>query len=329
MNDSLFLLNRLPGNMTYLGILGLVFVAVSLAAGVAIFLGQRRLSLSSRKSRVLDPSGSSAVVEKPTCRLEDSSGFAKSISKPLHKLVAPSDSFSRKNIKLRLVQAGLRSNRDYLVFLAIKGFAALLFPLVYFCLAFTYRITAQLALISIILSACGFYLPDLGLLLLIRKRRQEMARALPDALDLMVVCTEAGLGVDQTFKRVGDEIRSVSRHLSDEFNLTSLEIQAGKSKIESYHNMVLRAGVPELSNLIAITTQSERFGTGIAKALRIHSDDMRVKRRQTAEERAAKLAVKLLFPLIFFIFPALFVVLLGPASIRIYQVLFPALQRGG
>ena len=144
----------------------------------------------------------------------------------------------------------------------------------------------------------------------------------------MVVCVEAGLGLDMTFKRVGEEIRSISKELSDEFLLTNLEVRAGQSRQDSFKNMALRTGVPEINQLMSMLNQTNRFGTSLATALRVHSDAMRVKRRQTAEEIAAKAAIKLLFPLVFFIFPALFVVLLGPGVIQIFRVLLPAMQGG-
>jgi len=148
---------------------------------------------------------------------------------------------------------------------------------------------------------------------------------LPDALDLMVVCVEAGLGLDMTFKRVGDEIQSLSQDLSDEFYLTVREIRAGRNREECFRNMAVRTGVAEVGNLMTVLNQTNRFGTSLAKALRVHADSLRVKRRQIAEERAAKASVKLVFPLVVFVFPAMFIVLAGPAVIRIFKVLLPAL----
>ncbi len=142
---------------------------------------------------------------------------------------------------------------------------------------------------------------------------------------MMVVCVEAGLALDMTFKRVGEEIRSLSTDLSDEFLLTNLEVRAGKARDEALRNMSQRTGVPEVQNLTAVLIQTSRFGTSLAKALRVHSESMRTKRRQMAEEIAAKSAVKLLIPLVLFIFPTIFVVLLGPAAIQIARNLLPAL----
>jgi tight adherence protein C len=155
-----------------------------------------------------------------------------------------------------------------------------------------------------------------------------MSKSLADALDLMVVCVEAGLGLDMTFKRVGDELRSLNQDLSDEFYLTNLEVRAGKSRAESFKNMAERTGMPDIHNLMNILSQTSRLGTSVANALRIHADAMRIKRRQIAEEAAAKSGVKLIFPLIIFIFPAILIVLAGPAAIRIITQLFPELGGG-
>jgi tight adherence protein C len=132
-----------------------------------------------------------------------------------------------------------------------------------------------------------------------------------------------------TFKRVGDEIRPLSKDLSDEFALTTLEIRAGKSRDEAFRNMALRCNVPEVGNLMTVLSQTSRFGTSLATALRVHADAMRVKRRQIAEEKAAKSTVKIVFPLVLFIFPAIFVILIGPGAIRIIKVLFPILSGQG
>ena len=157
----------------------------------------------------------------------------------------------------------------------------------------------------------------------------RLGSGLPDALDLMVVCVESGLGIDMTFKRVGDEMRPLCKDLSEEFTLTNLEVRAGISREDAFKNMNLRIGLSEVNSLMTILTQTSRFGTSLATALRVHADSMRIKRRQMAEEQAAKSAVKLIFPLVLFIFPAIFVVLIGPGAIQIIKYLLPALGGGG
>ena len=182
------------------------------------------------------------------------------------------------------------------------------------------------ALLKVILYAIlGYYIPNMWIYLATKARQERIVKGLPDALDLMVVCVEAGLGLDATFKRVGDEMHELCKDISDEFSLTTLEIRAGNSRDEAFKNMTIRTGVNEIGSLMTVLTQTSRFGTSLATALRVHADSMRVKRRQLAEEVAAKSTVKLVFPLVLFIFPAIFVVLIGSGAIRIIKVLVPAL----
>lgn len=206
-----------------------------------------------------------------------------------------------------------------------KVLLTIIFPTTYIATTVFSSFSLTRLLIILVLVIIGFGLPDTIVGFIIRSRQKRIIRALPDALDLMVICVEAGLGIDMTFKRVGDEIRPICKDLSEEFDLTNLEVRAGKSRADAFKNMFLRTGVPEINNLMTILIQTSRFGTSLAKALRIHSDAMRTKRRQIAEEIAAKSTVKLVFPLVCFIFPAIFVVLVGPGVINIIKVLFPAM----
>ena len=150
-------------------------------------------------------------------------------------------------------------------------------------------------------------------------------QGLPDALDLMVVCAEAGVGLDAAIHRVGEEMALNNKSLSDEFKVMSLELRAGKQRRDSLKDLAMRTDLEEVNNLSSMLIQTERFGTSIAQALRVHADVMRVSRFQRAEEVAAKLPVKLLFPMIFFILPSLFITILGPAVIRIFRTLLPGL----
>jgi len=155
----------------------------------------------------------------------------------------------------------------------------------------------------------------------VKKRQKEVVKALPDALDLLVVCVEAGLGLNQAIVRVSEEIEHVSRLMSEQLALVNLEIRAGTPRDEALRNLGERTGVPDVSSLVAMLIQTDRFGTSIAQALRIHADTMRTKRRQRAEEAAAKTTIKLVFPLVLFIFPTMFVVILAPALIKIIRTL--------
>lgn len=159
----------------------------------------------------------------------------------------------------------------------------------------------------------GWMLPFLYIRWRIRKRQDEIRRALPDALDLLVVCVEAGLGLNQALLRVGEEIERLSSAMCDELTVVSLEIRAGTARPEALRNLSRRTGVADVQSLVGMLIQTDRFGTSVARALRVHSDALRTKRRQRAEEAAAKTSIKMLFPLVFFVFPAILIVILGPA----------------
>jgi len=173
-----------------------------------------------------------------------------------------------------------------------------------------------------------FFLPDLLLALLGRHRKQSLFLGLPDALDLMVVCVEAGLGLDQAMRKVAEEMKKSYRVVADEFRLCNLQLQMGRSRHEALQELGQRSGVDDLRSLASILVQADKFGSSIAQALRVQSDSMRTRRRQIAEEKAAKTAVKLIFPLVLFIFPGIFVVLVGPAAISMYREMFTAMNGG-
>jgi len=171
-----------------------------------------------------------------------------------------------------------------------------------------------------------FFFPDGVLFWLGKKRKEAIFLGLPDALDLMVVCVEAGLGLDQAMRKVAEEMKKSYRIISDEFNLCNLQLQMGRAKHQVLHELGARSGVDDLKSLASILIQADKFGSSVAQALRVQSDSMRTRRRQIAEEKAAKTAVKLIFPLVLFIFPGIFVVLVGPAAIVMVREMFPAMQ---
>jgi tight adherence protein C len=176
-------------------------------------------------------------------------------------------------------------------------------------------------LVALMAATFGWLLPSFYLDHRIKKRQSELRRALPDALDLLVTAVEAGLGLNQAMVRVAAEARHVSPAMAEELTLVNLEIRAGKSREDALRGLGVRTGVDDLRSLAAMLIQTDRFGTSITQALRVHSDTMRTKRRQRAEEQAAKTTVKILFPLLVCIFPALFVVIIGPAAINIYNIM--------
>ena len=180
---------------------------------------------------------------------------------------------------------------------------------------FTIKIFAYAAMPALL----GFYLPVIALWYLRSTRQQEIFLTLPDALDLLVVCVESGLGLDAAMRKVTDEMKGHAKVLCEEFALANLQLQMGRPRREVLHDLGVRTGVDDVRSLAAILIQADRFGASIANALRVQSDSMRTRRRQIAEEKAAKMAVKLIFPLVLFIFPAIFVVLVGPAALQIYR----------
>lgn len=176
-------------------------------------------------------------------------------------------------------------------------------------------------IMAIYFAVMGYVLPGVVIGRRIKKRQKEMQRALPDALDMLVVSVEAGLGLNAALVRVSDEMDRMSPVLSEQLALVNLEIRAGTSREEALRNLADRTGLQDISSLVGMLIQTERFGTSVAQALRVHADTMRTKRRQRAEEAAAKTTIKLVFPLVFCIFPAMFVVILGPALIQIFKAL--------
>jgi tight adherence protein C len=158
-------------------------------------------------------------------------------------------------------------------------------------------------------------------------RQARLRRGLPDGLDLLVICVESGLGLDQALMKVSQELRITHSELSEELQLVNLEMRIGKTRLDALRELARRTGLEDIKSLVAMLVQTDRFGTSVAQSLRVFSDDLRIKRRQRAEEMSAKTSVKMVPPLIFFIFPALMVVILGPAVITLLRQLMPALQR--
>jgi tight adherence protein C len=176
-------------------------------------------------------------------------------------------------------------------------------------------------IMAVYFAVMGYVLPGLVVGRKVKKRQKEMQKALPDALDMLVVSVEAGLGLNAALVRVSDEMDRMSPVLSEQLGLVNLEIRAGTSREDALRNLADRTGLQDISSLVGMLIQTDRFGTSVAQALRVHSETMRIKRRQRAEEAAAKTTIKLVFPLVFCIFPAMFVVILGPALIQIYHAL--------
>jgi tight adherence protein C len=188
----------------------------------------------------------------------------------------------------------------------------------------------QSSLFRVVMIAGGmFYFPDGVVMWLGKKRKESIFLGLPDALDMLVVCVEAGLGLDQAMRKVSDEIKKSYRTIAEEFNICNLQLQMGRARHQVLQELGTRSGVDDLKSLSSILIQADKFGSSIAQALRVQSDSMRTRRKQIAEEKAAKTAVKLIFPLVLFIFPGIFVVLVGPAAITMVREMFPMMQGQG
>lgn len=302
----------------------MIFLSVALCIGGMTLLVLRRNPASKRLSKLVLQE-KPVVKERKKLLEKDDNGLVSKVTTPLHTVISPSRGEHRQRIKIQLMQAGFAAKKSYRNYLAIKVLLTLLLPTLFLIRSVFFRLTPEIMAICLLLAAFGYLIPGIILRVMIQGRQKRISRALPDALDLMVICVESGLGLDMTFKKVGEEVRPICKDLSDEFHLVNLEVKAGRPRNESFKNFGLRTGVPEVQNLMTLLTQTNRFGTSMAKALRVHSDAMRVKRRQLAEERAAKTAVKLVIPLIFCIFPGIMIVLGGPAVLRIWKSIFPHL----
>ncbi|MBI4891603.1 MAG: type II secretion system F family protein [Acidobacteria bacterium] len=224
----------------------------------------------------------------------------------------------------RLVRAGLRGPNALKVLYGAKVTLAVLLPLV-MVIAVWGSATEMFNKLTAVLAAAGlgFFGPNEYVSLASKKRQKEIRRGLPNSLDLMVVCVESGLGLDQAILQVAKELEHAHPEISEEFAMVNLELKAGKRRAEALRNLAERSAVDDLKKLVAVLIQADRFGTGVAQSLRAHADFMRVQARQVAEEKAAKLGVKLVFPIFFCILPSLFVVTVGPVAVKIVRELIP------
>lgn len=222
----------------------------------------------------------------------------------------------------RLAQAGIRRRDAPLLLYGVKIALAITLFLVFASIG---AIRGNPVLLIVLPILLGALIPDMAVTRLIQRRKIQLQRALPDALDLAVICVEAGLGLDQSLVRIGHELQRVHPALSEELNLYSLEVNAGKKRSEALRNLGQRTDMDDLKAFAAVLIQTDRFGTSVAQALRVFADTMRSKRRQRAEEHGAKMSIKMIPPLVFFIFPAIFVVVIGPAVIAIVRYLIPGL----
>ncbi len=291
----------------------LVFLAVSLSIG-AVFLW---LTPSRAEQRL-------QVMAGP----QEKSNWTETVVKvvgPLARLSAPEGNWENSPLRLKFLHAGIRHPDVRLLYFAAKTLLPFLFAGLTF-IALRGSQTGLPLLMNVMIAALfGCYIPNVFLHFAVKARQREIFESFPDAADLMLVCVEAGLGLDAALTKVGDEIRRKSTALAEELHLTNLEMRAGGTREKSLHNLALRTGIEEIGTFATMLTQADKFGTSIGDSLRVFSDDLRHKRQIRAEERAAKIPTKMLFPLVVCIFPSIIMVILGPAIIQVIRTIMPML----
>lgn len=306
-------------------LLVLIFLSV---AGLVLGLGLW-LNRDEAVGRRLGRLGSEPVTDESTGEaVSEWQAKVVRMATPIAWLSTPKAGWETSNLRVRFMQAGLRGPGWPVIYFGAKTFLAVVLPglLLLYGSVFNAELMAKMSLpVLLLLAAIGYYLPNVVLLSVARQRRRELQEAFPDAIDLMTVCVEAGLGLDAAMNRTGSEIAVRCQALADELNLVALELRVGSTRAQALQNFALRSGVDDVATFVTIILQSEHFGTNVADSLRVLSDTMREQRKVRAEETAAKIPLKLLFPLIFLIFPSLFVVLLGPAMINVMRTLLPTL----
>jgi tight adherence protein C len=298
-----------------LPILAFVF-GTALVGGAALLLMPRRAAAIDRRLEELTAIREDDQPAKP--RFEKLIGLFKRVGEKV-----PRSPKEMGTLRLRLVQAGFRRDEAITIFFGIR----VLFAVVLFILLSNPILIRPNTMLALGGLAMGYVLPGMVLARLSKRRAHKIRLSLADALDLLVVSVEAGLGLDQALTRVGTELAFAHPDLSDELRLINLELRAGKPRSEALRNLADRTGVDDLSSLVTMLIQTDKFGTSVAQSLRVYSETLRTKRRQRAEEAAAKTGVKMVFPLVLCIFPSIWIVTIGPAAIKFMTVLFPMVQQ--
>jgi tight adherence protein C len=300
-----------------------VFLTMTLGVwGVLSWIADRPVNAEVRLKRVLNPAArryDAATQDRQQDRLQ---AKVKEAASKLGKSVRPNDAAELGKARLNLLNAGFRSEQAVAILYGSKVLCLFAFLTVAAPLLVSRYGMSQLTLTyAVMAAALGYYVPGFVVNSIKKKRAEAIFLGLPDALDLMVVCVEAGLGLDTAMRRVTSELATSCPILSEEFAIANFQVQMGRARRDVLRDLGIRTGVDDVRALAAVVIQAERFGSSIGSALRVQSDSMRLKRRQLAEERAAKTAVKIMIPLILFIFPGVFVVLVGPAGIQIANTL--------
>ncbi len=301
------------------------FSAITFAAAVIVVLAVSSAfapgppGASQRLDRLWTPAEKEAPPSFLQLRLELLSHILNGLGKLL-----PASANSATRVERILMRAGIRQAGAVSVLRGVK----LLSSLVFLCVMWATGLYRSNPVFLLLFAAVtGFVVPDFWLTWRVRRRQHRIQTGLPDALDLLIVCIEAGLALDQSVLRVSQELSLAHPELSEELQLMNFEVRVGKARAEAFRSLAARTGVDDVRALVSLLTQADRFGTSIAQSLRIFSENLRTLRRQRAEELAAKTTVKMIPVLVLFIFPALFVVILGPAVLRMMQELLPALAK--
>ena len=293
-------------------------------------VSSRKTSAEERLANLKDPQGKRR-------KSPNESGGSDAIAEMLEKAtpvfakpLQPKSKAEQGRLKERLIHAGFRRESAPTVFLGLK-FLLLVIGLVMGggTLLLVTGLNQQSLLRSGMIAIACFFLPDMLVYYIGKKRKEAIFLSLPDTLDLMVVCVEAGLGLDQAMRKVAEEMSKAYRVICDEFAICNFQLQMGKTRNEVLQELGARTGVDDLRALASILIQADKFGSSVGQALRVQSESMRTRRRQIAEEKAAKTAVQLIFPLVLFIFPGVFVVLVGPAAITMMREMFPMMSGKG
>jgi len=295
------------------------FLVASIAFYLLYLLSSKKSKVTERLSELEGKGSAKSVAAEAMGEQESKMGR---MFEPISRLI-PKSLKEVGATRKKLMAAGYKRSSAVHIFFGIKALLIIIAPLLLFISGFTRSMPAENVLILYI--ACfvgGYIIPDFILSTRVTARKERIQLSLPDALDLLVVCVEAGLGLDQAILKTAEELKVTHPDICDELNLVTLELRAGKARREALKNLADRTGVEDIQALVSMLVQTDKFGTSIAQSLRVHSDSLRTKRRQRAEERAHKVSVKLVFPLVFLIFPSMFVVILGPGMITIMTTLF-------
>ncbi len=304
-----------------------VFGVFAVGAWIALeMFGGKKSRAVERLEEIRDP-GARRRADAAKGKKGDFASLLEKASPAFAKPLQPKSDAEAGKLKAKLSAAGFRGETAAVSFLGFK-FIGMVVGLVLFGggMLATNGVTQKTLVYTVAGAALMFYLPDIVVGLMGSQRKQNIFFSLPDALDLMVVCVEAGLGLDQAMRKVSEEMKTTATVISEEFALSNMQLQMGRPRNEVLQELGSRSGVDDLRSLAAILIQADKFGSSVAQALRVQSDAMRTRRRQMAEEKAAKTAVKLIFPLVIFIFPGIFVVLVGPAAITMVRQMFPMMS---